>query len=323
VIRLTTTPIAHPTKTRRPFLLALKGLLSGWQLYAMALPTIALLFVFSYMPMFGTILAFKRYKVKDGIWGSAWMSPLTRNFQALQSRDAISAIRNTLFLNFLFIIVGTLFALALALMFNEIRSRTFKKITQSLSFLPYFISTVVIGIFASGMLGFENGSINGMLTALGREKVSFYMEASYWPAILLIVSIWKGAGYSSVVYLATISGVDAELYEAAKIDGASRFGETWYISLPMLRPTVIVLTLLAIGRIMNADFGLFYNVTQDMPTLYATTDVIDTHVYRLLRKRGDIGISTAVGLFQSVISFILVMISNAVARRIDETAALF
>lgn len=303
----------------------MKAVFSSWQLYAMALPTIALLFMFNYMPMFGTVLAFKRYRIKDGIWGSAWMSPIYRNFEVLfrNSTAALNAIKNTLYLNLMFIIVGTIFSLVLALMFNEIRNKTYKKITQSLSFLPYFISTVVIGIFASGMLNYENGSINGILTSMGLERVAFYMEASYWPAILLIVTIWKGAGYNSVVYLATIAGIDAELYEAAKIDGSSRWGEMWHISLPMLRPTIIVLTLLAIGRIMNADFGLFYNVTQDMPTLYPTTDVIDTYIYRTLRKTGDIGISTAVGLFQSVTSFILVLISNTIARRIDDSAALF
>lgn len=303
----------------------LRGILTSWQLYLMALPTVALLFAFNYMPMFGTLLAFKKYKIKDGILGSPWMDPLFRNFQVLfrNSSAAVNAIKNTLYLNLMFIIVGTIFSLALALAFNEVRHKTYKKITQSLSFLPYFISTVVIGIFASGLLNFENGTINGMLRSMGREPVAFYMEPSYWPLILLIVTIWKGAGYNSVVYLATIAGIDAELYEAAKIDGASRWGEMWYISLPMLRSTIIVLTLLAIGRIMNADFGLFYNVTQDMPSLYSTTDVIDTFIYRALRKTGDVGMSTAVGLFQSVVSFTLVIVSNMVARRIDDTAALF
>lgn len=302
----------------------LTSMLGSWQLYLMALPTVALLFAFNYLPMFGTVLAFKKKFVpRDGIWGSPWSTPLFRNFQVLASADAQRAIFNTLYLNLMFIIVGTIFSLALALAFNEVRHRAYKKITQSLSFLPYFISTVVIGIFAAGMLNFENGSINGMLRSMNMEPIAFYMEASYWPMILLIVTIWKGAGYNSVVYLATIAGIDAELYEAAKIDGANRWSEMWYISLPMLRPTIIVLTLLAIGRIMNADFGLFYNVTQDMPSIYSTTDVIDTYVYRLLRKRGDVGISTAVGLFQSVISFALVLVSNAVARKIDDTAALF
>lgn len=302
------------------------GVRGGWQLYIMALPTIGLLFVFNYMPMFGTILAFKkRFIPAQGIFGSPWASPWYRNFQILfrNSPAAINAIKNTLLLNSLFIVVGTAFALMLALSFNEIRHKTYKKITQSLSFLPYFISTVVLSIFAVGLLGYDNGSVNGLLTTLGFERVAFYSSPQLWPAILLIIQVWKNAGYNAVVYLATIAGIDAELYEAAKIDGASRWGEVWYISLPMLRPTIIVLTLLSIGRIMNADFGLFYNVTQDMPALYPTTDVLDTFIYRALRKTGDVGISSATALFQSVVSFALVLLSNMVARRVDESAALF
>lgn len=173
---------------------------------------------------------------------------------------ALQAIRNTVLLNLLFISVGTIFALALSLAFNEIQNKYLKKITQSFSFLPYFISTVVVGIFVSGLLGYDNGVINRIITAFGGEKVAFYMNAGYWPVILLIVNIWKGAGYNAVVYLATISGIDSSYYEAAKIDGATRWQQTWYISLPLLKPTVITLTLLSVGKIMNSDFGLFYNV---------------------------------------------------------------
>lgn len=314
-----------PTRAEARPAARIKKVLTSWQLYVMALPAVALLFMFSYMPMFGTILAFKQYKIKDGILGSAWADPWYNNFRVLfrNSPAAINAIQNTLALNFMFIIVGTAFALLLALMFNEVQHRTYKKITQSLSFLPYFISSVVIGIFASGLLGYENGSINALLVSMGFERVGFYQNASYWPVILLIVTLWKGAGYNSVVYLATIAGIDSELYEAAKIDGASRWGEMWHISLAMLRPTVTILTLLAIGRIMNADFGLFYNVTQDISTLYETTDVIDTFIYRTLRRSGNIGMSTATSLFQSSVSFILILGSNALARRIDEDSALF
>lgn len=298
---------------------------SSWQLYLMALPTFALLFMFSYMPMFGTLMAFKRFRIKDGILGSPWMQPLFRNFEILfrANSAAVNAIKNTLLLNLLFIGVGTIFALMLALMFNEIRSKTYKKVTQSLTFLPYFISTVVVGIFAAGMLGYDNGVINGWLSTMGFERVAFYMEPRYWPVILLVVNVWKGAGYSSVVYLATIAGIDSSYYEAAQIDGATKWDQIRYISLPLLRPTVIILTLLAIGRIMNADFGLFFNVTGDMPAIYSSTDVIDTFIYRTLRKTGDLGISTAVGLFQSTVSFMLVLLSNWAARRIDDSAALF
>lgn len=306
-----------------------RGLLSRmgdhWQMYLMALPSVGLLLAFNYLPMFGTVIAFKRYKVKQGIWGSRWMDPIWRNFEILFRKNsaALGAIQNTLFLNFLFITVGTIFSVMLALMFNEINNKHYKKITQSLSFLPYFISTVVVGIFASSLLGFENGTINAIIASMGGDKINFYARPELWPMILLIVNVWKGAGYNSVVYLATISGIDSAYYEAAKIDGANKWDEIRYISLPLLLPTIIVLTLLAIGKIMNADFGLFYNVTADNPNLYATTDVLDTFIYRTLRKTGDVGISTATGLFQSSVSLVLVLVSNAVARRIDESSALF
>ena len=296
-----------------------------WQMLIMALPGVALMFMFSYMPMFGTVIAFKRYKVKQGIFGSALMKPLFRNFEILfrKNSQAIVAIRNTLFLNFLFIVVGVAFAVFLALMFNEINNRLYKRVTQSLSFLPYFISTVVVGIFATSLMGYESGTINSVISSLGGEKINFYARPGMWPVIMLIVNIWKGAGYSSVVYLAAITGIDASYYEAARIDGATRRDEIRYITLPLLLPTIIVMTLLAIGQIMNADFGLFYNVTADNPNLYPTTDVLDTYIYRTLRQTGDMGISSAVGLFQSTCSLILVLVSNAVARRIDENSALF
>lgn len=301
------------------------ALRKNWRLYLMALPAMALLFCFSYLPMGGLVIAFKRYDFRKGIWGSPWIDPIFKNFEILFKNNsaALSAIRNTICLNLLFITVGTIFALALALAFNEITNKPLKKLTQSFSFLPYFISTVVVGIFVSGLLGYENGVINRIITQFGGEKVAFYMEPAYWPVILLIVNIWKGAGYNSVVYLATISGIDNSYYEAAKIDGASKWQQTWYISLPMLKPTIIIMTLLAVGKIMNADFGLFYNVTGDMPTLYATTDVIDTYIYRALRQMGDVGISSATGFFQSIVGFLMVMISNKVANIYEKDAALF
>ena len=257
--------------------------------------------------------------------GLKWMDPLFRNFEILfrPGSQALIAIRNTLFLNLMFIVVGTVFAVFLALMFNELTRPGYKKLSQSLSFLPYFISTVVIGIFVQALLGYENGTINALIASAGGEKINFYAKPKLWPAILLIVNIWKGAGYSSVVYLAAITGIDGTLYEAARIDGATKRDEIRYVTMPLLVPTITVMTLLAIGRIMNADFGFFYNVTGDNPNLYATTDVLDTFIYRTLRKTGDMGISSAVGLFQSSCSLILVLISNFAARRIDESSALF
>ncbi|MBQ7841710.1 MAG: sugar ABC transporter permease [Lachnospiraceae bacterium] len=298
---------------------------NNWQLYAMSIPAVVLLFCFAYLPMGGLIIAFKKYNFRLGIWGSPFMDPWYKNFEILFKNNAVAlnAIKNTIILNALFISVGTVFALALALCFNEISNKYIKKITQSITFLPYFISTVVIGIFVSGLLGFENGVINRIIVSLGGEKVAFYMEAKWWPWILLIVNIWKGAGYNAVVYLATISGIDSSYYEAAKIDGASRWQQTRYISLPLLKPTVITMTLLSVGKIMNSDFGLFYNVTGDMPTLYETADVIDTYIYRALRQLGDIGISSATGFFQSIVGFFLVLLSNWAANKYSEEGALF
>ena len=301
-------------------------ILSNWQLYLMALPCMAMLFMFAYMPMAGLIVAFKRVTdLSLGIFGSPWADPWFKNFELLFKGNpaAFSAMRNTLLLNALFISVGTAFALVLALSFNEIRNPFYKRLTQSLSFLPFFISTVVVGIFVSGLLAFETGSLTALIGKFTGEKPKFYMNPAYWPTIMLFVNIWKGAGYSAIIYLATISGIDAEFFEAADLDGATRFQKIWHITLPMLLPTVIVLTIMSIGRIMNADFGLFFNVTKDIPSLYPTMDVLDTYIYRALRKSGDIGISSATGFFQSVVSFILVILSNQAANKVRQGSALF
>lgn len=303
----------------------LKRVKSSWQLYLMAAPAVVLLFCFAYLPMGGIVIAFKKYEFRKGIWGSPWMDPIFKNFEILYKNNGtvMNAMKNTILLNLLFISVGTIFTLALALAFNEINNKWIKKLSQSFSFLPYFISTVVVGIFVSSLLGYENGVINRVITNLGGEKVAFYMNAAYWPWILLCVNIWKGAGHSAVVYLATISGIDGSYYESARIDGATRWQQTWYITLPLLKPTVIILTLLSLGKIMNADFGLFYNIVGDMSNLYSTTDVLDTYIYRALREMGNTGISSAVGLFQSVVGLVLILVSNKIAGMYEKDSALF
>jgi len=313
------------TVNRNPRSVLTRRVLRSWQLYLMALPACLLLFVFQYMPLGGLLIAFKRYNFSKGIYGSPWMDPLLKNFQILYQNNsaAVQAIRNTLLLNLLFLSVGTVFALTLALSFNELYGKLYKRVTQSLSFLPYFISTVVVGVFVTGLLSYDTGTINGMLAFFKLNRVAFYMEAKYWPAIMLMVNIWKSAGYNSIIYLAAITGIDVTFYESAEIDGATRLQKIWHITLPMLRPTVIILTIMAIGRVMNADFGLFFNVTGDMPTLYSTTDVIDTYIFRALRKTGDIGISAATGFFQSITSFLLVLSSNIIANKIEKGSALF
>lgn len=301
-----------------------KDMKRHWRLYTLALPALGFLAVFNYWPMFGLVLAFKNFSFKKGIFGSDWMEPLFDNFHLLvSSRHAVNAIRNTLLLNLLFIIIGTISALTLAILLNEIRSKYFKKVTQSVTLLPHFISWIVVGTFLTSILSYENGIINRFIEVLGREKINFYSSPQYWPVILAVENIWKGVGYNSVIYLAAISGLSASYYEAAEIDGASRSQKVFRITLPLLKPTVIILNLLALGRIMNSDFGLFWHSTKNLYSLWPTTDVIDTFIYRGLRITGDIGMSSAAGFFQSVVSLSIVLTFNWLSRKVDEDSALF
>lgn len=296
----------------------------NWRLYSMALPAVILLALFSYWPMFGLVLAFKDFKFKDGIFGSQWMDPFFDHFELLYtSPDAINALKNTLTLNFSFIIVGTISALTLAILLNEVKHNNFKKFSQSITFLPFFVSWVVVGAFLAEILNYDNGIINRILVMLNLERIAFYMEPKYWPTILNIENIWKNMGYNAVVYLAAISGIDSSYYEAAAIDGASRFQKIRYITLPLLKSTIIILVLLALGRIMNADFGMFFYSTKGLYSLWETTDVIDVFVYRGLRVTGNIGIASAAGFLQSGISLIVVLVFNAIARKMDKDSALF
>ena len=294
------------------------------QLYIMALPAMILLFLFNYMPLFGLILAFKNFKAAKGIFGSEWMNPIYSNFEFLvSSSQAIRAIRNTIFLNSLFIIVGTVITVSFALLLNEIRSKRFKSLFQTMTFLPYFISWIIVGVFVYNLFNSEYGAINGLLTSVGMQRIDWYNTPAVWPIILVLVNLWKGLGYGVVIYLAALAGIDTSFYEAAQIDGASRLQQLKYISLPMLKPTIIILTLLSLGKIMNADFGMFFATVGDASMLYPTTDVIDTFVYRGLRVTGDVGMASAAGFFQSIISFILVIGSNLIVRKVDQDSALF
>jgi len=301
-----------------------KELYKNRSLYLFALPAMLLLFGFNYMPLFGLLIAFKNYTFDQGIFGSPWMDPFYHNFKFLfQSSQAFRALRNTLLLNGLFILGGIVTQVGFALMLNEIARRRFKKLAQSATFLPYFISWIVVGVFTYVLFNSEHGLLNGLLAGLGMQPIDWYSSPHLWPIILTLIACWKTIGYGSVVYLATLSGIDATYYEAAEIDGASRWQQIVKITLPLLRPTLIMLTLLALGRIMNADFGMFYAIIGDASLLYPTTDVIDTFVYRGLRVSGDIGMSSATGFIQSVLSFILVVGFNMIVRKMDRDSALF
>ncbi|MNP20157.1 putative multiple-sugar transport system permease YteP [compost metagenome] len=235
----------------------------------------------------------------------------------------MKVIWNTFYLNVLFIFAGLLFSLTIAIVLSEINGRYFKKVTQSVVILPHFISWSVVAMFSTALLSSDTGLINSVLEGLGREPIKFYSEAGVWPAILAILRIWHGAGFGSIVYLAAIMGIDQEIYEAAEIDGASRVRRIFSITLPLLKNTVILLLILNVGKIFNGDFGLIYAMVGNNTLLYPTTDIIDTYVYRALMELGDMGMSSAVGLAQSVVGFIFVLLTNAIAKRASSESALF
>lgn len=302
----------------------IRELLRNRTLLLMFLPVATLLFLFNYLPLAGLVIAFKDFDFAKGIFGSDWMHPLLNNFDYLfSSPTAFRAMRNTILLNALFITVGLIFEVGFALLLNEIRNKYFKRVTQSLTFLPFFISWIVVGVFAYNLMNFESGAINRVLETIGLQPIDFYSEAGLWPLILTIAVRWKVTGYGTIIYLAALTSIDNSYYEAASIDGATRWQQIRFISIPMLRPTIIILTLLAVGRIMNADFGMFYAMVGDASLLFPTTDVIDTFVYRSLRKSGDIGMASAAGFLQSFIAFVLIIGSNYAARKIDKDSAIF
>ncbi|WP_256865509.1 sugar ABC transporter permease [Paenibacillus sp. 32352] len=290
-------------------------------LMLMALPGVIYLLLFKYLPMGGIVIAFKDYNFSEGILGSDWVG--LKNFEFLfSSQDAWRITLNTLYLNFLFIVTGTIISLILALSLNELRSKWFHSTVQSAFFLPYLLSWVLVGYFVYALLT-TNGLVNKTLEAFGMDTVNWYAAPEYWPFILVMLSVWKGAGYTSIIYLASILGINPEYYEAAKMDGASRMQQVRYITIPLIRPVIIMMTLIALGNIFHSDFGMFYNVTRNAGSLYATTDVIDTYVFRMFRTLGDVGISSAAGFYQAIVGFMLVLFTNMIVKRIDRENAMF
>jgi putative aldouronate transport system permease protein len=304
---------------KRPFL---KEMSRNGALYFMALPGIVFFIVFNYLPMAGIIVAFKDFNYHLGFFHSPWIG--LQNFGFFISSGAFWPItRNTLVLNGLFIVTAIVMQVGMALLLNEVLNGTFKRVTQSFMFFPYFISWILVSVLVYNIFQSDRGSLNSLLKTLHLQPVSWLSNPSYWPGILTIIYNWKWTGYGAIVYLAALSGINEELYEAAWIDGAGRWRQVRAISIPLLVPTITVLTLLAIGRIMMSDFGFIYGVIGNNSMLYATTDVIDTYVFRALRNLGDIGMAASAGLYQSVVALFLVLGSNLAARRISPEGALF
>ncbi|MCY9693164.1 ABC transporter permease [Paenibacillus alginolyticus] len=297
-------------------------------LFLMILPGLAYLAINNYLPMLGVVISFKDIDYSHrGLFGlifhSKWVG--FKNFEYLfKTSDAWVITRNTIMYNAVFIVLNTVAAVAVAIVLNEVKNRLAARFYQSLILLPFLISMVIVSYLGLSLLNVESGFMNKhILPLLGINPISWYTEAKYWPYILTIVNLWKGIGYLSIIYLAAIVGIDHEYYEAATIDGASKWQQIRRITVPLLAPTITIMTLLAIGRIFYSDFGLFYQVPLNSGSLQSTTNVVDTYVYRGLMTLGDFGMSSAAGMYQSFVGFVLVLISNYIVARKNREQALF
>ncbi len=290
-------------------------------LYALCVPAIVFFILFAYIPMAGLYIAFVDYRPMKGIWASDFVG--IENFKAFFATDNwITVTGNTLFLNVLFIAFTTFTSVVIAIMLSEMRSKWVKKITQSIVILPHFMSWTVVSMLSVAILA-SNGAVNQIIAFLGGKGIEFYNTASVWPLVLVILRIWQGAGFGSIVYLATITGFDSSMYEAASVDGASRWQCITKITLPMLKNTIIMLTIMNVGKIFNGDFGMIYAMVGSNSILYPTTDVIDTYLFRQLLENPSMGQTAAVGLVQSVLGCIFVIICNKAANRWSPESALF
>lgn len=290
--------------------------------YLLVLPAVIYSLLFSYLTVPYLFMAFQKFSFKTGLFNSEWV--WFENFSFFfKSPRAMSVTINTLWLNFLFIVTGTIVSILLALILNEIRSKLFVKTVQSMLIFPTFLSWIIASYIIYALLSTEYGVLNRFLIGIGFSKINWYSEPGYWPSILSITRIWKNSGINAVVFLAAIAGMGLEPFEAAHIDGASRLQTVLHITIPLLLPTVTILTLMAIGKIFYGDFGMIYAIIRDNGTLYPTTDVIDTYVFRALRKTGDPSQAMAVGLYQSCLGFLMVYGSNLLTKRYFSEGALF
>lgn len=292
-------------------------------LYLMMIPGAVYLLINNYLPMTGIVMAFKRYNFKDGIYRSPNIG--FDNFKFLfKTKDAWIITRNTICYNLVFIVLGTIVAITVAVLLNEVRSSKIKKIYQTVILLPFLISIVIVSYLVYAFLNEGTGFINNsILKILGQDPVSWYSSAKYWPAIIVIVYLWKSFGYNCILYYSNLVGIDRGYYEAAAIDGAGCWKQTIHITLPCLKPTIIILTLLNISKIFYSDFGLFYQVPMNQGALIDVTNTIDTYVYRGLVQSNNIGMSAAAGLYQAFVGFVLVVAANLIVRKIDKDSALF
>ena len=291
-------------------------------LLLMLLPAVIYVLIFHYWPMTGIVMAFKKYRFAGGIYGSPWVGMDNFNFLMIGGQ-LWSVTRNTMLYNLAFILLGVVFEMGSAILLNELLSKRFKNFAQTCMFLPYFISWVVVGAIMYNIFNYERGISNNVIIALGGNAFDLYNTPGAWPPVLVFLKLWKQTGYGSVVYLAAITGLDQEMFEAGTIDGANAWQRIRYITIPSLIPTMMVLVLLAIGNIFRGDFGLFYQTVKTSALLQPTTDVIDTYVFRLLMTNGDYGMSAAAGLYQSVLCFITINLCNFLVKKMQPDYALY
>lgn len=294
----------------------------NFELSLMLVPGIIFFLVFSYLPMTGVIIAFKDYRNNLGILGSKWIG--LRNFRFFfTSQDAWRIARNTVGYGFLFIILGIVCAVTIAILLYEVKNKFAIKYYQTTMILPHFLSWVIVGYITYIILEPNMGILNQILNFFGIKSINWYLEPKYWVAILPVVNVWKTVGLNCIMYYAALMGIDEQLFEAATVDGASKWKKIRYITIPSLVPLMTILTILNIGSVIKGDFGLFYNIPRNVGLLYPTTDIIDTYIYRGLQTGDDIGITTAVGLFQSFVGLIMVVITNKIVKKISPENSLF
>ena len=293
-------------------------------LYVMASPTVLWLLVFCYAPILGLIMAFQNLNITTGILGSEFVG--LQNFRFLfTTTDAWIITRNTVCYNVVFILVNMFLAVLMALLLSELRNRFAAKSLQTIYMLPYFLSWAVVAIVVSAFLDRDYGLVNRLMISLGKQegKVDYYTKRELWPPLLVLINAWKGVGYQTVLYLAVISGISTDYYEAAVLDGATKRQQAWYITIPHLRMVISISIIMAMGSIFRGDFGLFYVVTKNTGRLYPVTDVIDTYIYRALTRLSNVGMATASGMYQSVVGLFMVLGVNAIVNRIDPDSAMF
>ena len=287
----------------------------------LAIPGIALLILFNYVPMFGIVIAFKDFKPLKGIWGSAWCG--LDNFEfCFTSADAVRTIRNTMCYNIAWLFIGTIASVGLALMFYSVKNRRALKTYNTIILMPKFLSTVILAFLAEIFLNYRFGYINQLLNNLGLDPVDWYMKAGAWPFILTIVKVWATVGVGSMIYYACLMSLDDGLIEAAKLDGANKVQQIWHVMIPHLIPVIIIQNILNIGHLFNGDFGLFYQVPQNIGALYPTTDIINTYTFRALQE-GNLARSAAVGLAQSAAGFVTVLVTNRIVKKVSPENSLF